>query len=715
MKKQVQLARVFFLGVVLWGLLFVTTATVVQQWVVLYRARQDFEDLTRYITVTLPALYASYGMPAQGGEDRFLGLLEGARFSPWFLGFEVFAAGGSDEVRLFVREGQRWRRGSPGELPPPGVDVVLSPASFSPEGLRFRFWFMFTSGHRRSMVLILGSLSALILFTLLSVSVAYLMLRTFVLKPFKGMISGLMALRKDPTYRFPSLPVREFDEMGQLVNRIWDELQQSQSDVENLWALTRQVFDLFEQPLLLVSQGQIVSLNEAARKLFGMSSLEKPRPLSELSAELTKVLEQGQRGLRTPRVERRVRLFEGSRRSYDIFIFYPREGALGDLVQIIDSTEAEQREDRLRQQQHVETLGLISAGLVHDLNNILSGLTGTTSILRHLIESRGWVDGETLKENIAILETCGERAMKLTRGLLHLSPRREFTKEPIKLREVVEQAVAMIRPMAKDKVEVALDVMPQDLTVLGDQARSEQILVNVLVNALHAMGLMLGRPQPEGRIVIHARRYRNRGVFGMAYGEAKQDSYVRVSVRDEGIGIPAEILPKVFNPFFTTKLREAGSGLGLTQVRSDMFLQGGWVDICSHPGKGTVVSLFFVSAESAPQEPPTPRRVLFWVRDTALIREWKDAYLQDEITLEGILDLTAIPPVGDEILLLDLELAQEHLASIPSWLEGQGHRPLGLVNSCPLSTLPRPPLDRLPMLTFPFFPEDLDELASPSG
>lgn len=248
------------------------------------------------------------------------------------------------------------------------------------------------------------------------------------------------------------------------------------------------------------------------------------------------------------------------------------------LVALIDVTERRAMEERLRQAQKVEALGQVAGGVAHDFNNILGVLFSGIDLLRHEIpEGHPW--GETIDD----LSNACERGQALTRQLLAFSRKMQFQPAAIDLAQLMTKLRPLLVRVVGDPIQLFLEIDPAAGAVWADPAQIEQIVMNLVVNARDAM-LEGGRITVAVRLVDEVAAPK----FGVASGR-----YVALVVQDNGVGIPAEILPKIFEPFFTTKEVGKGTGLGLAVVADIARRWQGHVHIDSKLREGSTFSVLF--------------------------------------------------------------------------------------------------------------------------
>ncbi len=233
-----------------------------------------------------------------------------------------------------------------------------------------------------------------------------------------------------------------------------------------------------------------------------------------------------------------------------------------------DISERRKIQEELVKAQKLESLGILAGGIAHDFNNILTGILGSLSISLRLLDPSHKVAG--------YLEQCERatiRASELTRQLLTFSRGGEPLKKPISLASVIRETASFTLrgSNVKSSVEPAKDLW----CVEADEGQLNQVLNNLLLNAIQAM--------PDGGTLTV--RAVNETLGANNQHRMPPGDYVKMTVEDQGQGIPAENLMKIFDPYFTTKA--GGSGLGLTSVYSIVKKHGGTVEVSSSTGTGT--------------------------------------------------------------------------------------------------------------------------------
>ncbi len=252
----------------------------------------------------------------------------------------------------------------------------------------------------------------------------------------------------------------------------------------------------------------------------------------------------------------------------------------------VQMEEREKAEDALRQSQKMEAMGQLTGGVAHDFNNILMAASSGLDLLER---TKDPARRQMLRDSI---RQAVDRGASLTRQLLAIARRSTLQPSVLDLRAQIEGMLVLLERSLREDITVALEVEPGLWSVEADPSQLEVAVLNIAVNARDAM--------PDGGVITIGAN----NMPGLADGDLRGD-YVRLSVRDHGVGMSRELLGRVFEPFFTTKGVGKGTGLGLSQVYGFIRASGGDVRVESEPGRGTIVSMYLPrSAKRAPASDP---------------------------------------------------------------------------------------------------------------
>ena len=273
------------------------------------------------------------------------------------------------------------------------------------------------------------------------------------------------------------------------------------------------------------------------------------------------------------------------------------------VVTARDVTERRMLEDELRQSHKMEAVGRLAGGIAHDFNNLLAVMLGYTS----LTLSRAG-DPAVVTRNLEQIKTAAERAANLTRQLLAFSRKQVLMPRVLDLGGVVAELDTMLGRLIGEDVELVTDVARARGRVRADRGQMEQVIVNLAVNARDAM-------PGGGRLSVSLRDVDVDAAFAREHVGMRVGPHVILEVVDTGVGMEAETLSRLFEPFFSTKEKGKGTGLGLATVYGIVKQSGGHVAVESVPGRGTTFRIWLPQVDEAATEeattaflPPAPCR-----------------------------------------------------------------------------------------------------------
>lgn len=221
------------------------------------------------------------------------------------------------------------------------------------------------------------------------------------------------------------------------------------------------------------------------------------------------------------------------------------------------------KEMQLFQSKKLAALGTLLAGVAHELNNPLSNISTSCQILLEEIEN---TDLDFRKHFLKQIEEQTDKARNIIRSLLEFSRQKEFEKETLNLKDIIQETMSFIRGQVPARVEIRVKV-PESINIYADKQRIQQAFLNIITNAIQSI-------PNEGIISIKAEVDEDKG-------------FVNIKFKDTGVGIKPEILPRIFDPFFTTKEVGKGSGLGLFVTHEIIERHGGRITVKSKVGEGT--------------------------------------------------------------------------------------------------------------------------------
>lgn len=305
-------------------------------------------------------------------------------------------------------------------------------------------------------------------------------------------------------------------------------------------------------------------------------------------------------------------------------------GAFQDVSELVDAKEKTHKatallEDRIRQTERLEAVGLMTGGVAHDFNNLLTVILGNAESLTLALPK-----DDQLRPLVEMMVMAAERGAEMTNRLLAFSRRQPLQSIPADINALLKGMVGLLRRAVPAHVEIELSLGEGSLVTQIDPGQLEVAVLNLVINAKDAIKLH-GRILIETKEVIVDEQYvggRSKFVHG---------SYLLLSVTDDGTGMPAHVAERAFDPFFTTKSVGHGSGLGLSMVYGIVMQSGGQATIYSEVGKGTSVKMFLPRSDQAaalaPMDPPSEAangcEHILVVEDDVLVRQHVTATLTD--------------------------------------------------------------------------------------
>jgi len=346
----------------------------------------------------------------------------------------------------------------------------------------------------------------------------------------------------------------------------------------------------------MTEDGVLRRINEAGANLLGYNASElhgrsyetllAHEPGSEPEHWAFKERRTGGRATRGQLVSLETK--DGEERTFEIYSTGTYESAdatepkqkqlWGTLGVALDVTEIMEMQAQLRQQQKMEALGRMASGVAHDFNNLLTVILGELEYAEN--------PTPTALQNIG---DAARRASDLTSKLLSFSRQEPFSPTRMSVSAVVDGTRSMLEKLLPEDVSLRLLSDGADDHILGDKGQLEQALMNLVVNAGDAM--------PDGGFVVVETSTGAISEAGITvHPDMQPGRYIRLSVKDTGVGMSANTRQHAFDPFYTTKAEGEGTGLGLAMVYGIVKQHGGYVSLRSDEGKGTEVISYLPAA-----------------------------------------------------------------------------------------------------------------------
>jgi two-component system cell cycle sensor histidine kinase/response regulator CckA len=401
---------------------------------------------------------------------------------------------------------------------------------------------------------------------------------------------------------------------NQMIRSVGSEIDHRQAVTRDLGESEekyRTLVENIQDGVILIEKNLLLFVNEAMARMTGYTTDELiGMTFSDLVApeDRQQVLDRYYRRQAGKEVERsyefRLLHKDGATRLFvnihaGIVNYKNRVVTIATIKDITEKKRAEQEHrhmaERLERSKKMEAIGTLAGGVAHDLNNILSGIVSYPELLLMDLP-----DDSPLKGPISTIQKSGERAAAIVQDLLTLARRGVATMETIDLNMIVSDYLDSpeFAKLCSFHPEVAVEPLLADdlLTISGSPVHLLKTVMNLVSNAAEAM-------PAGGKIhIITENKYIDRSLKG--YDEVKEGEYVSLIVTDKGVGISAEDIEKIFEPFYTKKVMgRSGTGLGMAVVWGSVKDHNGYIDVKSIEGQGTTLTLFFPVSRDRKADP----------------------------------------------------------------------------------------------------------------
>jgi PAS domain S-box-containing protein len=393
-------------------------------------------------------------------------------------------------------------------------------------------------------------------------------------------------------------------QLNLLMSGMWRILQRRRAEeaLRDSEGRFRTAFENASVGMSLVSlDGVYLEVNAALARMMGYAAADLVgRPVANFTqpddlgrrSEFIEALIQGR--IASGEQERRFIHRDGSVVSTRIWASVQRDPAGRPLyfISLVQDITAGKKADednkrlqgQLLQAQKMEAIGSLAGGIAHDFNNILAAIIGFTEL--SMLSDGAPV--EYLQEAMK----AAHRAKDLVKQILSFSRQTDEERMPVHVGVVVNEVVKFLRASLPSTLEIRRRIEGPTAAVLSNSVELHQILINLCTNAAHAIGERAGVLEIEAR-TVDVRAGRRNGLPDLSPG-----AYVRLSVRDDGSGIPADIRERIFDPYFTTKTKGVGTGLGLAVVHGIVQKAGGAIQVESRVGQGSAFHVYLPKVES---------------------------------------------------------------------------------------------------------------------
>jgi PAS domain S-box-containing protein len=397
-----------------------------------------------------------------------------------------------------------------------------------------------------------------------------------------------------------NLHFKEFETLARAANRMITERNKAEAALRDSERKHRELVQSVNSIILRMdTAGNIIFFNKYAQTFFGYSEEEilgknvigtivpqVDRNGFDLEAMIKDMGTQPER-FTSNENENLRRNGERVRIAWMNKAIYDAENRVKEILCVgIDVTEKWQLEKRLAQAQKMEAIGTLAGGIAHDFNNILSAILGYTEL--SLIDLP---QDSAIRGNLKQVLMAGGRARELVQHILTYSRQREHEMQPVRINLIVNEALKLLRASLPSTIEIRNSIK-SNLAVISDATNIHQVIMNLCTNAGYAM-------QANGGILqVNLEDVDLDEDFIKQHPDLKPGKFVRLTVSDTGHGMSPEVMERIFDPFFSTKKKGEGTGMGLSVVHGIVKSHGGAITVDSTPGQGSVFKLYFPANES---------------------------------------------------------------------------------------------------------------------
>jgi signal transduction histidine kinase len=246
-----------------------------------------------------------------------------------------------------------------------------------------------------------------------------------------------------------------------------------------------------------------------------------------------------------------------------------------------DLTDRKNLEKQLAYAQRLEAMGRLAGAIAHDFTNFLQAILAYTETAKFETPA-----GSPIRHHLDGIQKTVFRAKELIHQIKVFSRQNLLAPKPIRLKAVVEKAVASIKTIVPANIELRLSI-DSNASIMADEVPIDQVVSNLCMNAVHAMG------DTGGTLTVRLSTVELTQATTRRDPELRPGAYAKLTVADTGKGMPAEHLERIFEPFFTTRRREGGTGMGLAIIHGIVKGYNGFISVESEVGKGTIFEIFW--------------------------------------------------------------------------------------------------------------------------
>ncbi len=374
--------------------------------------------------------------------------------------------------------------------------------------------------------------------------------------------------------------------------------KETENELKESEAKFRALVENAPMSIMMLRDGKYVYGNPASVRLLGLRGPEEIIGLNaldtiepEFHATLLNRMKNLEAGKNNPPVEIKIRRPDGEC-LWTISTSVPvqMEGRQTVIIVGQDISKQKQMETQIRQTQKLESIGTLAGGIAHDFNNILYPIIGMAEMLMEDLPS-----SSLEYDNAVEIYQAGKRGSQLVKQILAFSRQTEKELIPVGVQKILKEVLTLSRSTIPSNIEIIEDIQSDCGLVMAEPTQIHQVAMNLITNAYHAV------EETDGQILVGLKEVELKRNDTKA-GAFKPGRYVQLAVSDTGHGIDPKIMNKIFDPYFTTKKKGRGTGLGLAMVHGIIQALKGNIMVSSEPSKGTRFTILLPLFERQPKE-----------------------------------------------------------------------------------------------------------------
>ncbi len=381
--------------------------------------------------------------------------------------------------------------------------------------------------------------------------------------------------------------------------------KKAEEEVRQLRNYLSNIIDSMPSVLVGINNNLIVTLwNKEAEKRTGISRFDSiGKKITQVFPDYWINLEMIELTLKNKQeyILRKQQRKKDNQNIYENHTIFPLiiDGLEGAVIRIDDATKEVILENQLNQSRKLEAIGSLAGGVAHDFNNMLGGIIGSAELL--LLQGD---KPEKVKQYTNIIIESSARAADLTSKLLAFSRQQHKTSTAIDVHKIIDETISLLENTVDKRVSIKKDLTAEAHVIVGDPAQIQNAILNLGINASQAM-------PHGGQLSIRSNNvtldsvYCESSVFDLSPG-----NYIKIEIRDTGVGISIDIQDRIFDPFFTTKEKGKGTGLGLAAVYGSIKQHSGAITVYSEINAGTVFRIILPLSDQEVDYDQSPHELL---------------------------------------------------------------------------------------------------------